>query len=576
MSADPLFARVMQRMRWRHALPWLLRGVAAGIAAAAIILVAGRVVGWDGAAWWASGSVLLLTLGGALVAWLTRPAPAAALGRADRLLGLHNRLTTAWEYGGGEAPILRLQRADLQEQAARLDVRAGLPLTPPRREAVAPAGAIVLLLVALLLPAPGGRAAGTRPATHARIAHAAARLAAVQQAASHLQPQQRSALSRADRQRQAQIARVLARLQKELAAARTPAQALRAIARAQDALNRLGNTQAAAQKAALAKLSATLSRNASTRALANTLRQGKPGATAAAARKLAANVDHMTVQQRADMARALQAAANAAAADPALSSSLQNAATSLAQGDTAGAKAALAKAGQQAASDQAAGAQQAALDKANAALDDARNEVTGQSSSPAPSGKGSPSGSAQAAGRSSGAKSGQSGTKGNAVQSSAGGSKGQGAAGKGAASGQGQGAGTGTGQGQGQGNGQGTGQGQGAGQGAGQGQGSGSGQGQGSGGQGTGRGAGGGRGGSGGSGNSGNASGSQVFIPAPQGSGPSSTTNGSKGQATRGSLRPWRAVLPQYARSARASLESSNLPPDERTLVKRYFDQLSH
>jgi hypothetical protein len=35
-------------------------------------------------------------------------------------------------------------------------------------------------------------------------------------------------------------------------------------------------------------------------------------------------------------------------------------------------------------------------------------------------------------------------------------------------------------------------------------------------------------------------------------------------------------VLPTYERAARASLENSSLPPDQRALVKRYFDQLSH
>src|SRR5207245_2375297 len=97
-------------------------------------------------AWWALGAGLALAMAGAGVAWLRRPAPDAALRRADRLLGLRDRLTTAWEFAGGEAPILRLQRADLAAQAARVDVRKGLPLTPSRREAAAPVVGTAVLL----------------------------------------------------------------------------------------------------------------------------------------------------------------------------------------------------------------------------------------------------------------------------------------------------------------------------------------------------------------------------------------------------------------------------------------------
>ena len=569
MMPDSFFTLVLRRIAWRHAVPWLLRGLAAGAVAAALVLLIARVLPPASApsviAWWALGAGVALAVAGAGVAWLRRPAPDAAVRRADRLLGLCDRLTTAWEYAGGEAPILRLQRADLAAQAEHVNVRRDLPLTPSRRDAVAPVVGTAALLAVLLLPNPQDQVLAVRTTTHARIAHATTHVTQAQRLAGTLPRATRAALPKADRLRQRQIARVLAHLQHQLAAARTPAQALKAIAQAQDALKRLANTQAAAQQAALSALASSLLRSAATRPLGKALRQGNPASIAAAMRNLAARLAHMSAAQRADVARTMQAAANAAAGDPSLSQALQNAATSLAQQDTSGAQSALAAAGRQAAADAARAGQQTALNAANTALDNARNDVSGLSNRAS----GSPSGSK--AGGAGGGKPGQgtAGTgRGGPTQTGQG--KGQGA-GRGHGKGQGQGAGQGKGKGQGQGQGQGTGQGQGQGAGVGQGQGSGSTAGQGRGG---GKGGGGARGGNGGKGSA--ATGQRIYIPGNQGQGPSTTTSGTPSAPAGGSPQPWRSVLPAYERAARASLENSALPPDQRALVKRYFDQLSH
>src|SRR5207237_9317249 len=129
----------------------------------------------------------------------------------------------------------------------------------------------------------------------ARITHAATRVAQAQHSGT-LPRSTLATLSKADRLRQQQIARVLARLQHQLAAARTPAQALKAIAQAQDALKRLTNTRAAAQRAALSALASSLLRSAApaTRPLAGALQKGNPAAIAAAMRNLVASLAHMS------------------------------------------------------------------------------------------------------------------------------------------------------------------------------------------------------------------------------------------------------------------------------------------
>ncbi len=558
-------ARVLRRMAWRHAVPWLVRGLAAGLAVAAALLLIAHVVPWTGAAWWALGAFCTLTLGGTVVALVTRPKPATTLRHADRLLGLRERLTTAWEFGGRADPMLRLQRDELVDRSKEIDLRGRLPLRPPRHEALAPALGTCLLLAALLLPNPQNGVLSARVTARTHIQRAATRITTAQRAAAGIPPTTAAALTKADKLRQARIARALARLQKELATARTSAQAYKALARAQDALKALGNPRAGAQRAALAAMAAALAHNAAAQALAAALHSGNPNAIAQAAKRLADALAKQSPADRAALARALQAAAQAGGANSAASASLQQAATALAQGDQTGAQSALQQAGQQAAADAASAAQQATLDKANAALDSARNDVSGLSND----GSSGPSG--QAAGKS-GATTGQAGSAGK-------GSSGKGSGPQSGQGGQGQG---GKGQGQGQGSGQGQGQRQGSGSGQGQGQGSGQGQGQGSG-SGQGQGAGSGSGGSGAAGRNGTTAGGhngnqgdRVYVPGAQGSGRSTTTNGSEAPPTGGSYQPLTAVLPSYERNARNELNSGSVPAADQPLVRQYFDRLHH
>src|SRR5438093_11479600 len=102
MMPDSFFTLVLRRIAWRHAVPWLVRGLAAGAAGAAAVLLIARAVPLGHEMLWSLAAGLALAAAGAGVAWLTRPAAAAAVRRADRLLGLRDRLTTAWEYAGGE------------------------------------------------------------------------------------------------------------------------------------------------------------------------------------------------------------------------------------------------------------------------------------------------------------------------------------------------------------------------------------------------------------------------------------------------------------------------------------------
>src|SRR5438874_13362808 len=108
MIPDAFCALVLRRMAWRHAVPWLVRGLAAGAIAAALVLLIARVVplaiAQSAIAWWALAAGLALAAAGAGLAWPTRPAPAAAPPRADRPPGPRRRPAPARGHPRGEAP----------------------------------------------------------------------------------------------------------------------------------------------------------------------------------------------------------------------------------------------------------------------------------------------------------------------------------------------------------------------------------------------------------------------------------------------------------------------------------------
>ena len=69
MMPDSFFALVLRRIAWRHAVPWLLRGLAAGAVAAALVLLIARVVplaiAQSTIAWWALGTGVALAVAAA-------------------------------------------------------------------------------------------------------------------------------------------------------------------------------------------------------------------------------------------------------------------------------------------------------------------------------------------------------------------------------------------------------------------------------------------------------------------------------------------------------------------------------
>src|SRR5690348_7505944 len=101
-----------QRVMLRHILTWGGAGLMAGLVLACLLLIIARLLPWGSVHYWIAGSLpacLLIALGLAL--W-TRPTLSSTTDDIDRLLGLHNRLGTAWELREQSSPLVMLQRKD--------------------------------------------------------------------------------------------------------------------------------------------------------------------------------------------------------------------------------------------------------------------------------------------------------------------------------------------------------------------------------------------------------------------------------------------------------------------------------
>lgn len=568
----------------------VLRGVALALAAAAAVIALAHLTPWPddnplgGTIGLIAIAVTLIACATCITAARAWPAEGFAVRHADRALGLKDRLTTAREYADRHGPMLQLQRDELDRRLRDLDLRRAVRLRFPARDALFAGAAALLLLGAALLPNPQATARAQR-AQQASVAHHAAQRTAA--SIRHLQQvTQQTGRAQAGPNRNAQaVTALLRQLQKQLLQAKTPAQALKTLAAAQQQLQHLNldSRQAQQQLAALAHALA----NGQSASVARNIASGNSAATQQSLSALAKSFPHLSQQQQAQLARSLQQAA--ASTSGSLSDALRQAAQALAQNNRGAAARALQKAGGQiaAAQQRAAAAQTAAQaqqdvsrikqDVADGVSQD-RQAGAAQSQQAKQNGANNPQ-SGQQQGSSGQQAQGQQGTSG--TQQTGKGGKNGGASGV-QASGQagnrsqhGQGAAQqGTAAGQkgapmpGSGNQQGTG----AQQSNGSGHASG-GVAAGSGGQGNGgHGYGGGRGGNNGAGTDGRYQ--SVYVPGQRGSGPSITTTGPMGRSVPVESSAFQQLLPQYSNAAEASMGRTSLPPDVQAQVKRYFQAL--
>jgi hypothetical protein len=451
---------------------------------------------------------------GMAVAWaLARPGPARLMRTADLRLGLKERLSTAWERRLDNGPMDAALRRDALEQAARAKLSAAYPFGLRRREGLLTVALVIAAIGLALLPNPMDQVLAQRSADRAAQAHAANTIAATQKklaAASSPAPVD------------PQVQKILQDAKAKIAAAPDPRAALQNITPAEQQLLQLSDPQTPARVSSAQNLANSLSTTNAGRSASQSI-NASPSKGAQSIRDLASQLQSLSPQDRAELAKALAAAAQHAQ-DPTMAASLQQASSALSSGDLSSAAIALNNVAGQLDSLQ----QQVNNDQDIAAAINGLEAARGQLASQADRDAG-----------------------GSATQGS--GSPGAAASG----SGNGNGSGTGTGSGSGNGNG------------AGSGSGNGSGSGSGSGGTG-------GQGSSGSGAGSGSAaqSSERVYVPAQPVPGQSENDPAPLGPGQDVPLTPYTQVIQGYEQAALDAANQSLIPGSERDLIRAYFSSL--
>jgi hypothetical protein len=447
------------------------------------------------------------------IAWaVRRPRPDALMQRADLRLGLHERLSTAWERRTANGVMDGLLREDALQHAESKALKGAFPIRVSRREASLLAVLAVVALALAVLPNPVDQVLAQRRADQASQAKAAATIGDVQH---------KLAATATPAPVDPRVQKILADAQQKIAQAQDPRQALEAITPAEQQLQQLSDPQTPARTSTAQNLAASLSATTAGQAAGQAL-TSSPSKGAQAMRDLASQLKGLTPDQQAQLAKALADAAQHAQ-DPAMAASLQSASAALSTGDVAAAAGALSDvAGQlDSLSDQQSNDQ--AIAAAINGLEAARQGLAAQADR-------------DAAGSASGA--------GAATSPAA-----SAAAGNGNANGSGNGTGNGNGNGNGTGSGSGSGNGNG-----GTGSGSGNGSGTGSGSAAT--------------------AGERLYVPGQPLPGQVVNDPTPLGPGQDVPLTPYTQVVQAYQQAALDATNQSLIPGSERDLVREYFSSL--
>ena len=226
---------VRSRLRLRRFVSGAGWGFAGGALAALILLAVTSFVPLANR-WWIAG---VCVAGGTLLAAASnalRPVKPLEAARAADACGLRERAVTALELAETDRPeadITLLQRRDACERLQALDARQIRPAFPKRRLL---AGALLLALCAatLLLPGGGDRAVAARQALETKTA-------AMAKAAEEAEKADEAGLTEKEK---AELRKLTADLKRDLTASRDEADALVAVDKAEQQLQKLRPEQA--------------------------------------------------------------------------------------------------------------------------------------------------------------------------------------------------------------------------------------------------------------------------------------------------------------------------------------------
>ena len=317
-----------RRLSLQQGLRWITDGLVAGLVLSGLLLVVSRFTAFPTVLLWV---IVVLAASFLCALGLTiyyRPTLAQSTRRIDRLLGLRDRLGTAWEYRADSSSLPALQRRDALEKLATFTPTRSIALRPGRARLLT-IGVVVLAFVLLIvLPNPVNTAYQQQQAFQNSLSRQIAQL-------NHIRQLIDSQASTSQQLRD-QLDKILQQAMSQLQQAKDANQAQQILAQAQQQLNQLRDPQAGAKTSANTNAASTLqsSTNANVKAAGQALAKGDNKGLSNALQKLASQVASMSADQRAQLAQQLAQAANAASGNPQLASALQQLAKSVADGNS--------------------------------------------------------------------------------------------------------------------------------------------------------------------------------------------------------------------------------------------------
>lgn len=316
-----------RRLSLQQSLRWITNGLVAGLLLACLLLLIARFIAFPAVLAWVVAVIavsLLCALGFAIY---YRPTLAGSARCLDALLGLHDRLGTAWEYREDSSSLPALQRRDALEKLAAFAPARAISLRPGRARLLATGLVALAFILLIVLPNPVSAAYQQQQAFQNSLSRQIAQLNHIRQLIDS-----QAATSQQVRD---QIDKILQQAMSQLQQAKDANQAQQILAQAQQQLDQLRDPQATTKTSANAAASSILqnSPNPNVKAAGKALATGDSKGLSNALQKLASQVNSMSANQRAQLAQQITQAANAASGNPPLASALQQLAKSVADGN---------------------------------------------------------------------------------------------------------------------------------------------------------------------------------------------------------------------------------------------------
>lgn len=313
------------RFGLRGTLKWSMRGLGGGLGLAVALLVVARFVPWPDVFLWAAVATAVGTAAGILYGIHSVPSLGAASRQADRLLGLSDRLGTAWELRCASSPFAELQRRDALVAARNRDPGQTVHIRPGRGHFLPVLIGLALVGLLAALPNPLDLVIQQQEQLQRQLAQAREEVQKTRKEATASD----SSLSADER---AAVEEALEKLEGALGKVEDTPEALAALSKAEKEVDTLRDPKLG-QVTVLQDVGAALADSPSTQGLEQALNSIDETALLDAMDALANGTDSMSDSELEELAAVLQRAANVAMGNEAVAGLLRQASKATASGN---------------------------------------------------------------------------------------------------------------------------------------------------------------------------------------------------------------------------------------------------